>query len=478
MVTARDHVREQLELNDCLNFGEDVESTVVPRWKRKALAARTPKSSRKAKQTPKQDRFIPNRGAMDLSNRPLYLKENDSSAANTQSPTRTEFNKALADNLGQSDHRVLAFKKKAPKPVDGFQSSLKVVYTQNKSKQKMVKRTRHISSAPERILDAPDLLDDYYLNLIDWGAANILAVALGGTVYLWDAEKGKIQELCQSSNEEDYITSVKFVTEGGGYLAVGTAFAETQLWDIESCKLLRSMDGHNDRVSSLSWNDHILSSGGRDSVVVNHDVRVADHKVGVLKGHEQEVCGLAWSPDGQTLASGGNDNLLCLWDAKNGMSMGSTWQPRLKRAEHQAAVKALAWCPYQRNVLATGGGTADRTIKIWNSGNGCVINSVDTGSQVCSLLWNPHEKELLSSHGFSENQLSLWKYPSMARVKELTGHTARVLHMSLSPCGTMVCSAAADETLRFWKVFEPSKKAKADKTASTGRSALSGMHLR
>ena len=158
--------------------------------------------------------------------------------------------------------------------------------------------------------------------------------------------------------------------------------------------------------------------------------------------------------------------------------MGSTWQPRLKRAEHQAAVKALAWCPYQRNVLATGGGTADRTIKMWNAGNGCVINSVDTGSQVCSLLWNPHEKELLSSHGFSENQLSLWKYPSMARVKELTGHTARVLHMSLSPCGTMVCSAAADETLRFWKVFEPSKKSKPERSSSSGRSALSGMHLR
>ena len=59
---------------------------------------------------------------------------------------------------------------------------------------------------------------------------------------------------------------------------------------------VRSMNGHSARVSSLAWNNHILSSGGRDSQVIHHDVRVAEHKVGTLKGHQQEVCGLKWSP--------------------------------------------------------------------------------------------------------------------------------------------------------------------------------------
>ena len=62
-----------------------------------------------------------------------------------------------------------------------------------------------------------------------------------------------------------------------------------------------------------------------------------------------------------------------------------------------------------------------------------------------------HDKELVSSHGYSHNQLILWKYPSMVKVAELTGHTSRVLHMAQSPDGTTICSAAADETLRFWK---------------------------
>ena len=53
--------------------------------------------------------------------------------------------------------------------------------------------------------------------------------------------------------------------------------------------------------------------------------------------------------------------------------------------------------------------------------------------------------------------MTVWKYPSLAKVGELTGHTARVLHLALSPDGQTVASAAADETLRFWKLFEYGK---------------------
>lgn len=94
-----------------------------------------------------------------------------------------------------------------------------------------------------------------------------------------------------------------------------------------------------------------------------------------------------------------------------------------------------------------------RTIKFWNTVTGACLNSIDTGSQVCALQWNKHEKEILSSHGFSQNQLCLWKYPSLAKVAELTGHTSRVLHLAQSPDGATVVSAAADETLRFWRCF-------------------------
>lgn len=146
---------------------------------------------------------------------------------------------------------------------------------------------RQVPSAPSRILDAPDLLDDYYINLLSWSDTNYLAVALGQTVHLWNATSGEVHELCTLEDDaiDTYVSSVSWVQEGGAHLAVGTSAGTTQLWDAQAGKQLRSMDGHSDRVGSLSWNRHTLSTGSRDTALVNHDVRIARHNVATLSGH-------------------------------------------------------------------------------------------------------------------------------------------------------------------------------------------------
>lgn len=333
---------------------------------------------------------------------------------------------------------------------------------------------RKVPSAPVRILDAPDIVDDYYLNLISWSKDNVLAVALAKSVYLWNAITGEINHLVtvveRAGAGVDYITSVNWCQEPGQtkYIAVGTHLNEVHLYDGQALKKVRTLYGATGRIASLSWSaQQLLSAGDRDATIINHDVRSDQSIVSKYKGHTQEVCGLKWNEDGTTLASGGNENYLCLFDAAMSGRQSSSRRfggdsqqqsldhaPRLTLKQHKAAVKALDWCPFHRGLLASGGGTADRTIKFWNSASGAMLNSVDTGSQVCSLVWSRHQRELCSSHGYSENQLILWKYPSMTKIKELTGHTARVLNMDISPDGASIVSAGADETLRFWNIFD------------------------
>jgi len=310
------------------------------------------------------------------------------------------------------------------------------------------KRKRRIAKVPFKVLDAPQLADDFYLNLVDWSSLNVLAVGLGSCVYLWSACTSQVTKLCDlGSHSQDAITSVAW-TQRGTHLAVGVNNGEIQIWDTVKCAKIRTMAGHNARIGALSWSGPTLASGSRDRLIYLRDVRVQQPFTAKLSSHKQEVCGLKWSfVEPAHLASGGNDNKLLVWDIKMHR------QPTHRFAEHTAAVKAIAWSPHQHGLLASGGGTADRCIRFWNALSGSAINAIDTGSQVCNLAWSQNCNEIVSTHGYSLNQIAIWKYPNMQKVATLTGHTYRVLYLAMSPDGSTIVTGAGDETLRFWQVF-------------------------
>ncbi|GAA53809.1 cell division cycle 20-like protein 1 cofactor of APC complex [Clonorchis sinensis] len=454
------------------------------------------------------------------------------------------------------------------------------------------KQTRRISRVPYKVLDAPELQDDFYLNLVDWSSQNVLAVGLGTCVYLWNAFNSQVTRLCDVSREGDVISSVAW-SKKGEHLAIGTYRGHVQIWDVTKASCLRSLTGHIARVGALAWNADLLASGSRDRYILLRDTRAsatsggglsdpvpsahhpssntvaipatemneqpmlidgsdpdspstpyhvpsmdtdltdllgrpdasssppnngtgatdlnttdsdvrttratndldvsrslgfsgprwtgssnllgthtnagtalqtvengADRSISgavrVLKDHRQEVCGLKWSPDSQYLASGGNDNRLLVWSQHAPASGG----PVLTYEEHVAAVKAIAWSPHQHGLLASGGGTADRCIRFWNTLTGQALRWVDTGSQVCNIAWSVHSNELVSTHGYSQNQILVWRYPSLTQLVKLTGHSYRVLYLAISPDGENIVTGAGDETLRFWNIFTKSKTPK------------------
>lgn len=73
----------------------------------------------------------------------------------------------------------------------------------------------------------------------------------------------------------------------------------------------------------------------------------------------------------------------------------SSLLPVQQYSDHLAAVKAIAWSPHQHGLLASGGGTADRCLRFWNTLTGQALQSTDTGSQVCNLAWSKHANELV-----------------------------------------------------------------------------------
>uniref|UniRef100_A0A4W3GQG2 Fizzy-related protein homolog n=1 Tax=Callorhinchus milii TaxID=7868 RepID=A0A4W3GQG2_CALMI len=263
----------------------------------------------------------------------------------------------------------------------------------------------------------------------------------------------KVTRLCDLSIDGDSVTSVGW-SERGNLVAVGTHKGYVQIWDAAAGKKLSTLEGHSARVGALAWNADQLSSGSRDRLILQRDIRTPPlQSERRLQGHRQEVCGLKWSTDHQLLASGGNDNKLLVW---NNSSSG----PVQQYTEHLAAVKAIAWSPHQHGLLASGGGTADRCIRFWNTLTSQPLQCIDTGSQVCNLAWSKHANELVSTHGYSQNQILVWKYPSLTQVAKLTGHSYRVLYLAMSPDGEAIVTGAGDETLRFWNVFSKTRSTK------------------
>lgn len=190
---------------------------------------------------------------------------------------------------------------------------------------------------------------------MDWSKRSVLAIALGGVVYLLDTESGGSNSLCNTGSENTYISSLQW-NKSGKYLAIGTSDAEvqvssmymahvfsstnvlsTQLWDVQANKLVRRMRTHDSRVNSLAWNPrtNLLSSGSQSGSIHNYDVRLAQFHIGSLKNN-LDVCGLTWSPNGRFLASGGDNNMVCVWDT---LSRDPWTSPAHTLREHTAAVK-------------------------------------------------------------------------------------------------------------------------------------------
>eukprot|EP01027_Heterolobosea_sp_BB2_P009648 GEZU01014212.1.p1 GENE.GEZU01014212.1~~GEZU01014212.1.p1 ORF type:complete len:235 (+),score=3.07 GEZU01014212.1:540-1244(+) len=196
------------------------------------------------------DRFIPSRTGTDLQNAlytPLTPSKQPSDGGDTSSRSneedmyqqllRTEvlLNQRTPTSLFKYQHTTPSPNKNSP-----------IVSTSTQASSSNSARRRRIQLTPYKVLDAPLLQDDFYLNLVDWGESNILAVGLADSVYLWQAATSKVVKLC-SLGSDDPVASVSWMPTGT-HIAVGTSQGMVQLWDVNKCKLLRRFDGHSARV--------------------------------------------------------------------------------------------------------------------------------------------------------------------------------------------------------------------------------------
>ncbi len=323
------------------------------------------------------------------------------------------------------------------------------------------------------VLDAPQLRDDFYCSLLAYShRSRCLAVGLKDTVFLWSENRG-VRPMRPGYLGSAHVTAVSFSSTEGGkeILATGRADGYLSLWAVSDSEA-RFDIFHASPVASVAWRPRACKRvGQRDSamgrtataedlLLGDEDGRIFYYRVqwpdadeqrrGTFSGavallfrmpvHTLQVCGLAWSPDGELYASGGNDNACCLFEAdtvirasRSGrrgslndsivpaedIAVGNGIRRQLifplpshspvmagvrpkHRWVHGAAVKAIAFCPWQKGLIATGGGSNDRAIHFFHTGSGAPLALIDVAAQVTSLVWSTTRREIAATFGYAQ----------------------------------------------------------------------------
>ncbi len=198
--------------------------------------------------------------------------------------------------------------------------------------------------------------------------------------------------------------------------------------------------GHDDGVQGVGWSPdgRRLATGSRDRTVRIWDTDGGDELV-VLRGHDDWVWGVGWSLDGRRLATGSRDRTVRIWDADGGGEL-------VVLRGHDDWVWGVGWSSDGRRLATVSG---DRTARIWDAdGGGGLVVLRGHGDWVQGVGWSPDGRRLAT--GSRDRTARIWDADSGGELAVLRGHNGPVEGVAWSPDGRRLATVSSDWTVRIW----------------------------
>jgi WD40 repeat protein len=233
------------------------------------------------------------------------------------------------------------------------------------------------------------------------------------------------------------------------------SFATPTILNYTSFRCIHSLKGHFDAVFSVAFSpdgQNLAScSGFWDTTIKLWDVGTGQ-ELWKLYGHSKGIRFVTFSPDGQTLASASMDKTIKLWDVETGKN-------KLTLRGHSDSVFSIAFSPDGQTLAS---GSKDKTIQLWNV-NANLLNRLRGKNKrslkghsdtVFSVAFSLDGQNLASCSGFWDKNVKLWDVFTGQKLRTFSGHSDGVRSVAFSPDGQILASGSSkvEKNIKLWDV--------------------------
>ncbi len=288
-----------------------------------------------------------------------------------------------------------------------------------------------------------------------------LVIASDIGIWLYDAHTGKELDLLPGSMNRFPTGDTVFSSDGRMLAAISTAKELVQLWDVDTGKHLKTLTGHKSRVNSVCFSPDgtTLAGGGGNGNIFLWDIATGKlQKTPIIK-HKDQVFSVCFSPDGTMLASSSDlfeeenkidwyRSVVQLWDVDTGQ--------HLKTFKQEWGARHLCFSP-DGTLLASSDGGSMGEVQLWSTATGQHLKTLKHApvliyyeNVIVSLCFSPDGTVLTS--GSADGTVQLWDPVTGHIQNTLTSHTSSVLNMCYSLDGRMLASSSYDGIVKLWSV--------------------------